>query len=152
MDGLFLYLYSMKIVVITAAYKREQLTELFYQSLNNQGLDIYCAVSNDVDEALAQKYCKGVVRCANNPVSDKFNKACDLLRGVNFDYAMVLGSDDDVSHARSFRTSDELVRIKLGGVELPRVLLVFRNRDLASSHHPFGAIGQFPSIVLATNN
>lgn len=97
MDGLFLYLYSMKIVVITAAYKREQLTELFYQSLNNQGLDIYCAVSNDVDEALAQKYCKGVVRCANNPVSDKFNKACDLLRGVNFDYAMVLGSDDFLS-------------------------------------------------------
>lgn len=97
MDGLFLYLYIMKIVVFTCVYKRKELTELFFQSLKRQGLDVYCSYSEPCDYDIVKNYAKGFMGCSNNPVSDKFNNSLRLLRNVDFDYAMILGSDDFIS-------------------------------------------------------
>lgn len=130
----------MKIVVITAAYKRRQLTELFYQSLYNQGLDIYCAVSNDEDEELARKYCKGVVRCENNPISDKFNKACELLRDVNFKYAMVLGSDDFLSDNFIIEFSPQLD----GDYIAFNDIYFYRTDDKKQSYFNYGCVIKTP--------
>ena len=36
--------------------------------------------------------------CANNPVSDKHNYLISKLKDVDFDYAVILGSDNFVSN------------------------------------------------------
>lgn len=97
MDGLFLYIYIVKIVVFTCVYKRRELTELFFKSLKRQELDVYCAYSELEDYDMVKKYAKAFMGCANNPLSNKFNYALGLLRNVDFDYAMILGSDNFIS-------------------------------------------------------
>lgn len=87
----------MKVVVFTCVYKRRELTELFFQLLKRQGLDVYCAYSEPCDYDIVKNYAKGFMGCSNNPVSNKFNYALGLLRKVDFDYAMILGSDDFIS-------------------------------------------------------
>ncbi len=84
----------MKVVIFTCLYGRLSLTKKFFENLS---LDVYCAVSTDEDESIAKEYAKDYTRVKNKPLSYKFNHSIELLRDVDFDYAVILGSDNFIS-------------------------------------------------------
>jgi hypothetical protein len=88
----------MKVVFFIPFYKRLDLTELCFSELKKQRKPIYSVGSEgDVSRQLAEKYGVKYLEFDNNPVSDKHNALTGMLKDVDFDYAIQLGSDNFVS-------------------------------------------------------
>jgi hypothetical protein len=93
----------MKVVCLTAVYKRPEITEVFYKAFAKQqqlaaleGVDLsLCVVaSNESDADLARKYWHEPVMAANKPLGAKHNAGLSHVMQYEFDYLMQLGSDD----------------------------------------------------------
>ena len=89
----------MKIVFIVPFYKRLDLTEICFKELSKQGCPIYSVGSEGVkSKELADKYGVHYIDFENNPVSNKNNALLESLKGVNYDYAILIGSDNFVNN------------------------------------------------------
>lgn len=93
----------MKVICLTAVYRRPRITEVFYNAFAQQqqlaaleGIDLsLCVVaSNEADAELARKYCHEPVMATNKPLGAKHNAGLSHVMQYEFDYLMQLGSDD----------------------------------------------------------
>ena len=75
-----------------------------------------------------------------------------VLRTKHRKAIVMLGCDDDVFHAGTFGAANEFISVKFRRIELFSVLLVFRDRNLAATHHPFRAVGEVIPFVLSTDD
>jgi hypothetical protein len=88
----------MKVVFITPFYKRLDLTEMCFSELKKQRRTMYAVGSEGNDsKELAEKYGVKYLEYPNNPVSDKHNALTGMLKDIEFDYAVLIGSDNFVS-------------------------------------------------------
>lgn len=88
----------MKIVYIIPFYKRLDLTDLCFSELKKQNRPIYAVGSEGTKSRnIAEKNGVNYMEFPNNPVSDKHNALAGLLKNVDFDYAVLIGSDNFVS-------------------------------------------------------
>jgi len=88
----------MKIVYLVPFYNRLDLTDICFSELKKQKCDIYAVGSNGLEsQLLAEKYGIKYLEHKNTPVSKKNNALLSMLKGVNYDYAVLLGSDNFVS-------------------------------------------------------
>ncbi len=88
----------MKIVIIIPFYKRLDLTDICFREIKKQGCDVYTVGSEgDESKSLAEKHGFNYIEFPNNPVSNKHNALTETLRYVDFDYAILVGSDNFVS-------------------------------------------------------
>lgn len=88
----------MKVVFIVPFYKRLDLTELCFRELSKQGCPIYSVGSEGAkSKELADKYSVNYIEFENYPVSNKNNALLKSLKGVNYDYAILIGSDNFVN-------------------------------------------------------
>jgi hypothetical protein len=90
---------KMKLVIITAVHGRKAMTLAFLKAMDRvrreTGVETYIVATHD-DSSLPeiQKYGFPYVEHENKPVGKKFNYVVDMLKGVDFTHAMILGSDD----------------------------------------------------------
>jgi hypothetical protein len=99
----------MVIGIISTNYLRPRIFHLWCASIKRlreeTGLFIPCVVvSEPEDEETCKRYNITHITQQNNPVSNKFNTACEFMKEVA-DYCMILGSDDIIS-------TDTFLRIK----------------------------------------
>jgi hypothetical protein len=88
----------MKIVYIIPFYKRLDLTDLCFSELKKQGREIYSVGSEgEKSQKIALKNGVNYIEFSNFPVSEKHNALTGSLRSVDFDYAVLVGSDNFVS-------------------------------------------------------
>jgi hypothetical protein len=98
----------MKLVFIIPFFKRHDLTELCFSEIVKQGYPVYAVGSEgESSRKLAEKYGVKYLEYPNNPVSDKHNALTGMLKDVEFDYVVQIGSDDFVS--KNF--AKELVKV-----------------------------------------
>ena len=65
---------------------------------------------------------------------------------------MVLGGDDDVFHPGVLRELHPGVSVELGGIELPRELLVLLHRNLGAIHDPLAETERLLAFPFARRN
>lgn len=88
----------MKIVYFIPFYKRLDLTEICFSQIKQHNRPVYVAGSEgDKSRLLAEKYGITYLECENYPVSNKHNELISMLKDVDYDYAVILGSDNFVS-------------------------------------------------------
>lgn len=88
----------MKIVYIIPFFKRLDLTEICFSQIKQQNRPVYVAGSEgEKSRLLAEKYGMIYLECENYPVSNKHNELISMLKDVDYDYAVILGSDNFVS-------------------------------------------------------
>ena len=88
----------MKVVFIVPFYQRLGLTELCFRELSKQVCPIYSVGSEgNKSKELACKYGVNYVEFKNYPVSNKNNALLQSLKSVDYDYAILLGSDNFVN-------------------------------------------------------
>lgn len=88
----------MKIVYIIPFFKRLDLTEICFSQIKQHNRPVYVAGSEgEQSRIIAEKNGMIYLECANYPVSNKHNKLISMLKGVDYNYAIILGSDNFVS-------------------------------------------------------
>lgn len=102
----------MKIGIITANHKREDVLEVFALGIDRlrreTGMEIIVACAGDESGAeICNRHSIIHIPFPNNPVTEKFNTACHCLKD-KVDAVMVLGSDDIVSTETFIRTVEAL--------------------------------------------
>lgn len=86
----------MKIIVLTAVWKRHELFRIFKQGFNrinkdsNHELTLVTIGSEEI------KFSSNHVETENKPLSNKWQKGIDYIKDMEFDYVLMLGSDDIV--------------------------------------------------------
>lgn len=89
---------TFRLALLTTLWKRPGLTRLFldyYAALSVPGVELIgVAAYSPPDEAPLPARRWTFVEAPNDPRSDKWNAAAEVLRGLSVDGAMVLGSDD----------------------------------------------------------
>ena len=88
----------MKIVAVTPFHLRPHISEIFWQNANDIGLDVIALVSDPQNEKLAMKHAFKTVKTRNNPLGAKWQTGIDLLKTIDFDFLLIVGSDDITSH------------------------------------------------------
>lgn len=106
----------MRLVVVTAVWRREDLTKIFYSyyskifsSLNSE-LEIFLLVAGSEgcsSRDLAEAYGAIYIEVGNSPLSVKWQATAECLRNIEFDAVLVVGSDDFLSES-VFHTYKEL--------------------------------------------
>ena len=88
----------MKLIYIIPFYKRHDLTELCFAEVKKQGCEVYTVGSEGNDsKQLVEKYGFHYIEHQNHPLGAKNNALSKSLENVQFDYAILLGSDNFVS-------------------------------------------------------
>ncbi|MFD2632107.1 hypothetical protein [Idiomarina piscisalsi] len=95
-----------RFVVITAVWKRAELTELFYRYYSNLKAELsgvceidILAVGSEgkVSREESEVYNVDYIEASNKPLNEKWQTAAEALRKKAFDAAIVIGSDDFLS-------------------------------------------------------
>ena len=90
----------MKIIVITAMHARHSLNNIFAMAMSRLKRDFGIETMSVITTGdtknieICEKYDLRYVTSKNKPVSDKFNVGVGQLKESDWDYLMVLGSDD----------------------------------------------------------
>jgi len=85
----------MKIVVVTAMWKRPKVFSVFAQSMKDLGLEVCVAGSEgEKSEKLAKKYGCHYVEVKNHPLGQKMNAASRLAESTDGTHFLMMGSDD----------------------------------------------------------
>ncbi len=87
----------MKVVFIIAFYNRLDLTDICFREIKKQGCEVYTVGTGKECFDLAKKHDFNYIDSPNNPVSNKHNKLTESLKDVDYDYAVLIGSDNFVS-------------------------------------------------------
>ena len=85
-----------KIALITWLNGRKELSAKVLRYFSQFDLSHFIAIGTD-----CQDVCKGTkfkyTECENDPLGNKWNEAFRQLKGLDFDYVLIVGSDDFVS-------------------------------------------------------
>jgi hypothetical protein len=87
----------MKVIFIIPFYKRLDLTDICFREIKKQGREVYTVGTGEECKELAKKHGVNYIDSPNNPVSNKHNKLTESLKNVDYDYAILIGSDNFVS-------------------------------------------------------
>ena len=88
--------------IITVNYGRPKVLQLWLAMIKRLREDTQTyipavVVSEECDKAICNEYKVWHITHPNRPVTEKFNKALEYMRGQNVDYCMITGSDDNLS-------------------------------------------------------
>lgn len=95
-----------RFIVLTAVWKRAELTNLFYRYYSNLKAELsgicdirVLAVGSEEEESrkASETYDVKYVEASNEPLNEKWQAAADALREETFDAAIIIGSDDFLS-------------------------------------------------------
>ena len=86
-----------KIVVVTPFHNRPDISAIFWENMNDLGLDVVAIVSDEPNKVLANKHAFKVLEYDNNPLGKKWQLGVDYLKEIDFDWLLIVGSDDLVS-------------------------------------------------------
>lgn len=87
----------MKIHVLTAAWKRPEITRICFEGIKRLGFQATVAISEESMISLCDEYGFDYVMVSNNLLGRKWNYGLRKAKEHNFDYLMILGSDNIVS-------------------------------------------------------
>lgn len=93
----------MKIIVLTAVWKRYRITQLFYKWMHylQQQDYIIDVVSVGSEKAISKWQCEQYgftyLEHSNQPLGQKWNHGARHLEQLDWDYCLILGSDDFIS-------------------------------------------------------
>ncbi len=110
------------IIVVTAFYKRENVFKMFLDGLKKNQEDIKlhailvgsCSIKNEKE--LVESYGFDYVYAPNEVLSKKWNKGIEKLKIYDYDYCMILGSDDVISNNLLKRLHTEMDGYDFGGL------------------------------------
>lgn len=88
----------MKIIAVTPFHKRPEVSRIFWQNCNDIELDVIAIVSDKENELLANKHAFKTVNHSNIPLGLKWQHGINQLKEIDFDYCLIIGSDDLISH------------------------------------------------------
>lgn len=90
----------MKIITVVTFHNRPKISEIFWAQCNEIGLDVIAVVTREDKENinLANKYAIKVIQAKNNNLPRKWQYGISELKNYDFDYFLLLGSDDLISH------------------------------------------------------
>lgn len=88
----------MKIIAVTPFWKRLHISKIYWQGIEDlrDSVDIsVVAICSDYhNEQLAARHTDRIIRYKNNPLGEKWNKGIESLLHDDFDYCLIIGSDD----------------------------------------------------------
>jgi len=89
----------MEIVAPVPFWKRPEVSCIFWDNIEYQksrglNIEVVALVSDRLNELLAIKYTDHVVMTSNFNLGDKWNKGVEYCKELDFDYMLILGSDD----------------------------------------------------------
>lgn len=87
----------MKIHILTALWKRPEITRICFEGIKRLGLSATVAISEKEMIPLCDEYGIDYVITPNRPVGYKWNEGMIQALKHEWDYVMILGSDDIVS-------------------------------------------------------
>lgn len=87
----------MKIHVLTACWKRPEITRICFEGIKRLGLEATAAISEESYIPMCEEYGINWVMVQNRPVGNKWNAGMGEALKKDWDYVMILGSDDIVS-------------------------------------------------------
>jgi len=87
-----------RVIVVTPFHGREHISKIFLENIKDLGLNLV-AVCNTGDDNfnLCSEYTEHAIIAHQNITGDKWNKGLLYAKGLEWDYLLVLGSDDLVS-------------------------------------------------------
>lgn len=88
----------MKIIAVTPFHLRPHISHIFWQNAQDINLDVIALISDKQNEKMAMKHALQVIKTDNKPLGKKWQTGIDLLRTMDFDYLLIVGSDDITSH------------------------------------------------------
>ena len=92
----------MKIELLTCFYKRKEITEIYLEGFKRLQKDFdidYTFVASEVeDSAFIREQGYNCLTFKNEPLSDKFNFGLNQALKKNWDYLLIMGSDDLLSN------------------------------------------------------
>lgn len=90
----------MKVIAVTPFWQRPEVSEIFWAQCHEIGLDVIAIVTEGDTEniELAKKNALQVVFMPNDDLATKWQAGMEALKAYPFDFFMLLGSDDLVSH------------------------------------------------------
>jgi hypothetical protein len=133
----------MKIIYIIPFYKRFDLTELCFSEIKKQGCEVYTVGSEgDDSRLLAEKYGFHYIEHRNHPLGAKNNALSQSLKDVDFDYAILLGSDNFVSDNFTTVISDYLSRFKPLCTTFDSLYFYNQNTKLLTSYKGVTGVGR----------
>lgn len=95
----------LKIVVLTCAWQRHHITKLFleqFKVLQNYKpteiqLDLVVVCSEHESHTIVSEYTTHHIQYKNLPLGEKWNAGIEYCKDLDFDYVLILGSDDLLS-------------------------------------------------------
>ena len=87
-----------KVIAVTPFWGRENVSKIFWQNCQDINLDVVACVTrgDTVSELLASRHALKTVYC-NNLLGKKWQSGINACRDLEFDYILIIGSDDLVS-------------------------------------------------------
>lgn len=82
----------MEIHVLTAIWKRPEITDIFFKGIKRLGLNCTAVISEDIDLPCQTVFAE------NQPLGNKWNRGLERAMENEFDYLLILGSDDLISN------------------------------------------------------
>lgn len=87
----------MRIHILTALWKRPEITRICFEGIKRLGLPATAAISEESYIEMCEEYGIDWVMTPNRPLGDKWNVGMKQALKKKWDYVMILGSDDIVS-------------------------------------------------------
>ncbi len=87
----------MKVHVLTALWKRPEITRICFEGIKRLGVEATAAISEESYIEMCEQYGINWVMVQNRPVGNKWNVGMEEALKKDWDYVMILGSDDIVS-------------------------------------------------------
>lgn len=87
----------MKIHVLTAVWKRPEITRICFEGIKRLGFQATVAISEESFIPLCDEYGFDYVMASNNLLGRKWNYGLRKAKEHDFDYLMILGSDNLIS-------------------------------------------------------
>ena len=87
------------VIAVVPFWKRPEVSMVFWQNALDIGLKVIAIISpgDEDNHRLASKYAFDIVFCENT-LGDKWQRGIERLKVHCFDYALIIGSDDIISH------------------------------------------------------
>lgn len=98
----------MKIIAVTPFHLRPHISKIFWQNAQDIGLDVIALVSDEENKRMAMKNAFKTIVTQNNPLGLKWQTGVEALRSLDFDYLLIVGSDDITSH-KAIRLYERMV-------------------------------------------
>src|SRR5690554_2747550 len=88
----------MKTHVLTACWKRPEITRICFEGIKRLGLQATAAISEESYIPMCEEYGINWVMVPNNPLGAKWNAGLKEALKHEWDYLLILGSDDLISN------------------------------------------------------